>query len=104
MSGSRCLRAGATLFFQTGSVMLTSCAWRDLEVLELFGGKVVQVCGVSCWCQSLVSSARALGAPCGINCGSAALCWSTTTIGLYECLNVPFFVRCASLGPDNGFI
>lgn len=41
---------------------------------------------------------------CGINCGPAALCWPATTIGLYDCLNVPFFVRCASLGPDNGFI
>lgn len=34
----------------------------------------------------------------------ALLCWPVTTIGLYDCLNVPFFVRCASLGPDNRFI
>lgn len=34
---------------------------------------------------------------------SAAFCWADTTMGLYDCLNVPFFVRCASLGPDNGW-
>lgn len=44
------------------------------------------------------------GSCCGINCGCAALCWPVTTIGLYDSLNVPFFARCASLGPDNGFI
>lgn len=38
----------------------------------------------------------------GMKCESAAQPGRQTTIRLCDCLKVPFFVWCASLGPDNG--